>query len=153
MHFEQVRRGELVAACCGFVLAISVFLNWYSTDFHNTNSRINGQAMVKVSAWNSLSVLRWLFLLAAVAPLILLWIVVREHQLSWPRGELTAIVAIVAFVLCLVAGFVAKPGDPTDSISLQYGWYLAIVATLGMLAGAVQRTKETARVRKPPGVL
>ena len=32
-------------------------------------------------------ILRWLLLAAAVAPFILAWIIVREHELSWPRGR------------------------------------------------------------------
>lgn len=153
MHPEKLKRGEIIAAVSGLVLAVSVFLDWYATDYGNANSQIDGHPKVDVSAWDSQSVLRFLFLAAAVAPLILVWIIMREHQLSWPRGELTAIVAITAFVLLLIAGFVAKPGDPTGTISLQYGWFIGLAATIGMLVGAAQRTSETVKVRKPPGVI
>ena len=50
------------------------------------------------SAWNSLTVFPLLFLLVAAAPLILAWIIVRGHALSWPRGELTAVMAVIALV-------------------------------------------------------
>ena len=33
---------------------------------------------------------------AAVAPWILVWIVVRGHKLSWPPGEVTMIVGAIA---------------------------------------------------------
>jgi hypothetical protein len=86
-----------------------------------------------VSAWDSEPVLRFLLLLAAVAPLILVWIIIREHELSWPRGELTAVVALTALILVLVVGFISRPGEPTDTISLEYGWFLALLASIGML--------------------
>ena len=91
--------------------------------------------------------------LGAAAPFILAWIVVREHELSWPRGELTAIAGITAGVLILVLGFIARPGDPRDTISLQFGWILALVASIVIIVGAIMRTTETETVRKPPGVL
>ena len=57
--------------------------------------------------------MRWLLIAAAAAPLILSYIVVRGHQLTWPRGELTAIVGLTAFVLIAYNGFVDKP-SPND---------------------------------------
>lgn len=153
VHWEKVRRGELIAAASGLALAVSVFLHWYSTDHHNAFSKINGRAFVSASAWDARKVVAILLLLAAAAPLILLWIILREHQLSWPRGELTAVVAITAFVLIIVVGFVARPGEPKDTISLQYGWFIALVASIGMIAGAAQRSTESSGPRKPPGTL
>ena len=44
-------------------------------------------------------ILRYLFLAAALAPIILLYIVIRDHELSWPRGEMTAVIGIIAFGL------------------------------------------------------
>ena len=48
------------------------------------------------SGWEAHHILRWLLLLAGLAPFILAWIIVRDHALSWPRGEMTAVVAVVA---------------------------------------------------------
>lgn len=152
MHFDKLQRGEIIACIGGFLLAVAVFLPWYSTDSGNANSRINGRTG-DFSAWDAHSVSRFLFLLGAAAPFILAWIVVREHQLSWPRGELTAISGITAFVLTLVLGFIARPGDPRDTISFNVGWYLALVGSIVIIVGALQRVKETEATRKPPGVL
>jgi hypothetical protein len=33
----------------------------------------------------------------AIAPFILAYIVARDHQLTWARGELTAVLSIFAF--------------------------------------------------------
>ena len=153
MHFQDVKRGEIIAALAGLVLAVSVFLDWFATDYSNRHSTIDGKPFQTVSLWENSKVISILLLLAAAAPWILTWIVLRRHQLSWPRGELTAVVAITAFVLILVMGIVAKPGDPRDTISLQVGWYLGLVSTIVMLIGAAQRSSETAAARKPPGTM
>jgi hypothetical protein len=154
MHFEKLKSGEVIAAACGVLLAVALFLPWFSTDHRNPNSEIGGHPFSTVSFWHQEGiVLRVLFLLGALAPIVLLWIVVRQHQLSWPRGEVTAIVGIVAVTLVLVLGFVKKPGDPADTISLKVGWFLGLVAAIGMLVGAARRTQESGRPRKPPGAL
>ena len=69
------------------------------------------------------------------------------------RGELTAVVGVVAFVLTLFRGVIDKPGAPADQISVEFGWGLALAGTLLMIAGAVWRSQESAPRRKPPGVL
>ena len=153
MHFGDLRRGELIAGFAGVVLAIAVFLDWFATDYSNRHSQINGKPFQTVSLWESEKVVGILLLLAAAAPLILMWIVIRRHKLSWPRGELTAVVAVTAFVLILVMGLVARPGDPRDTISLQVGWYVAVGASIGMVIGAAQRSSESAVARKPPGTM
>ena len=154
MHFEKLQRGEIIACVGGLLLAIAVFLPWYHTTDGNPNSVVDG-AHGGFSAWDAHPIARWLFLLGAAAPFILAWIVVREHQLSWPRGELTAIAGITALVLALVLGFIARPGEPRDTIHLQLlgGWGLALVGSIVIIFGALQRVKETEAVRKPPGVM
>jgi hypothetical protein len=153
VHFGKLGRGEIIASISGVVLAVSVFMKWYGTDKANGNSKINGQAFADLSAWEADHVLRFLFLLAAAAPLILAYIVIRDHQLSWPRGELTALVAVTTLVLVLVLGFVLRPGEPRDTISLEVGWFVALVASIGMFIGAVQRSAKSAPPRKPPGAV
>jgi hypothetical protein len=108
---------------------------------------------VTESAWQVHPVLRFLLLLAAVAPIILSYIVARGHALSWPRGEMTAITAIAAFGLVAYNAFVSKPGDPRSEISLKYGVFIALVASVLMLVGAAQRSGEVERKRRPPGTL
>ena len=138
----------------GALLAIAVFLPWFSTG--NENSSIGGMTRVAnqdFSAWQVLPVFRFLLLLAALAPFILAWIIVREHALSWPRGELTAVVGLAALTVILVKGFVFKPGEPTGQISLTYGWVVALFASVLILIGAFVRSTEIGKARKPPGVL
>ena len=68
---------------------------------------------------------RYLLLLAAVAPLILAYIIVRGHALSWPRGELTAVIALVALTLMIFRGVIDKPGSPPGEIGIAIGWWSA----------------------------
>jgi hypothetical protein len=147
----RLSRTEWIAVAGGLLLAISVFLPWYGTS-DNPNAVIEGERG-DVSAWQVHPILRWLLLLAALAPLILAWIVLREHELSWPRGELTAVVAMAALGLVLYAGIVSRPGEPRSQISLQIGWFLAVIGIVLMLVGGAKRAAEVERARKPPGVL
>ena len=152
MHFGRLGRGELVAAVGGLLLAVCLFLPWYETDPDNPNAFIDGQSGA-LSGWEIHTTMRWLLLAAAAAPLILVWIVVRDHELSWPRGEMTAVVGMIALVLVLYVGLVDRPGDPSGQISLKYGWFVALLGIAAIIVGGATRAGGTERPRKPPGVL
>ena len=66
------------------------------------------------TGWEVHTILRWLLLAAAAAPFILAYIIVRGHALSWPRGEMTAVVAIAAFGLVVYNGLIDRPGEPSE---------------------------------------
>jgi uncharacterized membrane protein len=153
VDFRQLNRGELIAAFGGILLAISIFLAWYSLG--NSNARLNGchGPNSSCTAWDALTVMRILFLLGAAAPVVLAWIIARGHALAWPRGELTAVVAVVALILTLFRGVIDKPGTPPGQISVNYGWFVALLGGLLILAGSMWRSQESAPRRKPPGVL
>jgi hypothetical protein len=151
MDLSRLRRGELIAALGGILLAVGIFLPWYSTSSDNANALIDGRRG-DVSAWSVHPVMRWLLLAAALAPLILVWIIVRDHELSWARGELTAVVGIAAFGLIFYAGVIDRPGEPSGEISLGIGWFLALVGSLLMIGGAASTAAGTEKPRKPPGV-
>jgi len=153
MNFGNLRRGELISMVGGAILGIGVFLAWYKlgNNFaHIDKLRGHGKG---VSAWEGLQFIRFALLAAALAPLILAYIIVRDHALSWPRGELTAVVAITAVTLVLVRGLIIKPGNPPAEISLDIGWFVALAGAIVMLVGAVQRASRQTGPRKPPGVL
>lgn len=150
MDLSRLDRREWVAMAGGLLLAISVFLPWYDTG--NRFGNIDGQHG-SLSAWDSLEVIRILLLLAAIAPFVLASIVARGQALSWPRGELTMVIALTALTIVLVRGLIVKPGEPEGQISLQFGWIVAVLASLLILAGALLRSEETETARKPPGVL
>src|SRR3954447_19857969 len=133
MHISKLGRGELLAVVGGVLLALGVFAPWYATAPDNRNAVINGQRG-EFSAWEVHPILRWLLLAAAVAPLILAWIVLRDHTLSWPRGEMTAVVGVAASGLTVSAGRPPGPGDPPAEIDLQPGYLVAVVGALSIAA-------------------
>jgi hypothetical protein len=153
MDFRALNRGELIAIVGGILLGVSLALAWYSlgnsyaqlNSCHGPNSSCTG--------WQSLTILRYFLLAGALAPLVLAWVIVRGHALSWPRGEITAVVGVVAFALTLFRGVIDKPGSPQGQISVAFGWGIAVLGTLLLIGGAVFRSQESAPRRKPPGVL
>src|SRR5215210_9266077 len=129
MHASRLSRSELIAALGGILLGVGVFLPWYVPNTDNRNAIVAGSREA-VSAWDAHSILRFLFLAAAIAPLILLYIVLRDHELSWPRGELTAVIAVASFGFVIYLGVIDRPGEPPGEISLGWGWFLALAGVV-----------------------
>lgn len=143
---------DLAGALCGVLLALALFVPAYGADPENPNAAIDG-ATGTVSMWQVHGVLRYLLLVAAIAPIVLLWIIVRNHELSWPRGEMTAVIGLTAATLVFYAGVIDRPGEPSGSIGLEPGWYLAFVGAVGMAVFGAIRSTESGGRKKPPGVL
>jgi len=153
MDFRQVDRGELVAIAGGVLLGISLFLTWYSLGNHFASINNCHRPNSSCTGWQALKIIRFLLLAAALAPAVLSYIVVRGHALSWPRGELSAVTALIALTLVVFRGLIDRPGSPPGEISIDYGWFVALVGGLLILVGAIWRSRESAARRKPPGVL
>lgn len=153
MDWSRVTRAELIAIGGGLMLAASLFIGWYHAKTSLATIPGHSHGPATDTAWDAHPILRWLLLLAAVAPLILTYIVVRGHALSWPRGELTAVIAIFSFGLVFYNAIVTRPGNTRGLVSLEGGVFVAIVGTALMLFGAAQRSSEAERSRKPPGTI
>ena len=153
MNIKELDRGELVAVAGGILLGVSLFLSWYSLGNRNAVLGTCRGPNSMCTGWAALSALRFVFLIAAAAPLILSWVIARGHALSWPRGELTAVTAMVALIMTVFLGVIDHPGSPPGEITVAGGWWVAVVADLLILTGAVWRSKESGARRKPPGVL
>jgi hypothetical protein len=162
MDTSKLDRSEIIGMVAAAILVLSLFLPWYdlSTDpdvvqraQDDPGDWACGVGDDSCSGWETFPIMRWLLLAAATAPFILVWIVLREHELSWPRGEMTAVAAIAAFGLVAYVGFLDRPGAPGGAISLQPGYYGALLGTLLMIAGGAMSAGQTERTRKPPGVL
>ena len=153
MKVRDLTRGELLAIAGGILLGVSLFLSWYTLgNRHATLGACRGPH-TDCTGWDAMQIGRIVLLIAAVAPAILAYIILRGHALSWPRGELTAVVALVALVLTVFRGLVDKPGTPPGEISVTFGWWVALIACLLILFGAVWRAQMSGAKRKPPGVL
>jgi len=152
MDVRRITLSEIIAAVGGVLLAVSVFVKWYEARPENANANIDGMKGV-VSAWDAHTILRYLLLAAALAPIVLLYIVVRDHELSWPRGEMTAVIGIIAFGLVVYNGVIDRPGEPPSEIELEIGWWMALLGTILITVGGSYRASTTERPRKPPGVM
>jgi hypothetical protein len=153
MDFDlrRLERGDILSAIGGLLMVISLFLPWFSVDL-NENQVLCGAGNDSCTAWETFNVLDFLLIAGACAPLILVWIIARGHELSWPPGEVTAIVGITASALILYNGLVDRVGDERSAIHLDYGWFVGLAGALIMLVGAanVQMLRGGAP-RRPPG--
>jgi len=155
MDTSELRRSELVGVIAGLVLVISLFLEWYSLGSDavrdESSDWVCGEGNNSCSGWDTFPILRWLLIAAAAAPAILAYIVVRGHTLTWPRGELTAIVGITAFVLIAYNGIIDKPSPSDIQVSLSYGYFVAMLAALGIfLAGGFRAVESGGGGRRKP---
>lgn len=136
------------------VLFLSLWLPWFNTSADNPNSSLAGASGGDgVNAWQVFGTLDLLLVLAATAPFILSWIIARGHRLTWKPGEVTMIVGITAFVLILCNGIIlGRPGDAVD-IGLGIGYFVALIASAGMLVAGYLRQAVYGDPRKPPGTI
>ena len=155
LKISRVSPGELMGMGAALVLLASLWLPWFTTSSTNPNSELPGGASNgdSANAWAVFSTLDWLLVAACAAPFILTWIVARAHKLTWKPGEVTMIVGIVAFMLILCNGIIlGRPGDSVD-IGLGIGYFVALLASLGLLAAGYLRQALYTTDRKPPGVI
>ena len=96
-------------------------------------------------------------LLAALAPLILGYILVRGHRLSYPPGEMTMIAGFAAVVLIGYNGIIDKPGSgPAEvGLGLDYGYWIALLCAIAISVVGFTRSIESGprRTRKAPGTV
>ena len=152
MDLSRITRGEYIAMVGGLFLGVGLFIKWYESV--SKLADVNGHTgLGTYTGWETHGILRWLLLAGAAAPFILAYIIARDHQLSWPRGQVTSVVAIAAMGLLFYNGIVDRPGDPSGQIELEWGWYVAMAGALLMLGGSVIRQQETEIKRKPPGTV
>ena len=154
LDFSRLSPGEYIGMAAGVVLFISLWLPWFTTSDQNPNSTIAGaRDGGSANAWQVFNSLDILLMLACTAPFILSWIIARGHSLTWKPGEVTMVVGITALVLILCNGIIlGRPGDSVD-IGLGVGYFVALIASAGLLVAGYLRQAVYTEVRKPPGVI
>ncbi len=161
MEPQKLSRGELIGIIAGLILVGSLFIEWFSLQEEGVQrdeaedlvcGESPGNADLSCTGFETFPILRWLLIAAAAAPVILSYIVIRGHKLSWPRGELTAIVGLIAFVLIAYNGIIDKPSPNDIGVSLSYGYYLALLASFGIFLSGGFRAVDSGggAQRKPP---
>jgi hypothetical protein len=152
-------RGDIVAAAGGLLLFISMFMKWFGVD-SGVPENVCGAGQTSCSGYDTFSLFTALiipgmdFLMtgAAIAPWILVWIVVRGHRLSWPAGEVTMIVGAIAATLILYNGLIDRVGETREFVSLGIGWYLGLLGSLMIVGGgAISQITRGGVERRPPG--
>jgi len=151
---SRLTPGELVGMAAGLMLLLSLWLPWFTTSEDNRFSRLGGASGGDgVNAWHVFGTLDILLVLASTAPFVLSWIIARGHKLTWKPGEVTMIVGATAFVLILCNGIIlGRPGDSVE-IGLGIGYFVALIASAGLLVAGYLRQAFYTSARKPPGVI
>jgi hypothetical protein len=157
-------RRVVIGAIASVLLIVSIlFLPWYSYDLAGVEKAdaddewICGVDETSCTGFETFPILRWLLLLAALAPLILAWILVRGHKLSWAPGEMTMVSAFAAAILIFYNGIIDKPGSGTAEVGLglDYGYWIALLSAITIAGVGFTRSLESGerRTRKAPGTV
>jgi hypothetical protein len=154
LDLSKLSPAEALGALSSLVLLGSLWLPWFSTS-SNPNVKIESVGPNSdASGWQTFTKLDVLLVLACSAPFILSWIIARGHSLTWHPGEVTMVVGITALVLILCNGIIlGKPGEPDSEVSLNYGYFVGLLACAGMFVSGYLRQAVYTDARKPPGVL
>ena len=165
MDFSRLNTGRVaVGAIASLLLIVSIlFFSWYSYDLSGIEKTADPDAWIcgvgetSCTAFETFPILRWLLLLAALAPLILAYIIVRGHKLSYPPGEMTMVAGFTAAVLIFYNGIIDKPGKgPAEiGLGLDYGYWIALVAAVVIAGVGFTRSIESGpkKTRKAPGTV
>jgi hypothetical protein len=153
----RLQRSELIGLASAALLIVAVFLPWFSLS--HSAQRVHQHAWVcgtgnySCSAWDTFPINRFLFLAAALAPITLTYFILTSQKGKYPTGEATMTVGLAVVVLAGYNGIIAKPGSGIQfGISLEYGYFLAILAGLVMAGAGASRSLESGggAPRKPP---
>jgi hypothetical protein len=158
------RNRTIIGAVASVLLIVSIlFLPWYSLATDDVvrdrveDDWICGIDETSCTGFETFPILRWLLLLAALAPAILAYILIRGHKLSYPPGEMTMVAGFAAMVLVGYNGIIDKPGSGQGEIgvSLDYGYWIALLATVAIAAVGYMRSMESGarKRRKAPGTV
>jgi hypothetical protein len=163
MDFSRLDRNRvLLGGIASILLIISIlFLPWYSLSHISTRGEqdawICGTNDYSCTGFDTFPILRWLLLAGALAPLILAYILVRGHRLSWAPGEMTMVVGLTAMVLIGYNGLIDKPGSGAQEIgvSLDYGYWIALLSAIAIAITGFLRSLASGgrQARKAPGTV
>jgi len=166
MDFSRLNTGRVAAgAIASLLLIVSIlFVSWYGYDLSGIADKgtdpenwVCGVDDTSCTAWETFPILRWLLLALALAPLILAYILVRGHKLSYPPGEMTMISGFAGAVLIFYNGVIDKPGTgPAEvGLGLDWGYWVALLCALVIAGVGFTRSLESGpkKTRKAPGTV
>ncbi|MFN8217226.1 MAG: hypothetical protein U0R71_11600 [Solirubrobacterales bacterium] len=146
----RLERGEAIAALAGAALLATTFLDWYGSELAGQARRIKlgGGAGAGGDAWDSLDLLPWLLLLAALVALATAVLALRRSR--WrPAVPLDAAVAVlggaatlwVALRILFPPGF-GELGGVAVNATVELGAYLGLAAAAGVAYGGYRALGE-----------
>ena len=164
MDLSRLDRNRTLLGAAASILLIAslLFFPWFTLD--ESPERVEqgawlcGENDFSCTGWETFPILRWLLLLAALAPAILGYILARGHKLSYPPGEMTMIAGSAAVVLIAYNGILDRPSPDEGlefGIGVSWGYWLALlsavaIAITGFLRSQVSGGKQQ---RKAPGTV
>lgn len=156
------RNRTILGAVSGGLLLIAVlFLPWYSLSDSPERAAqdawLCGTGETSCTGFETFPILSWLLILAALAPAILGYILIRGHKLSYPPGEITMIAGFAAVVLIGYNGILDRPAPDNGlefEIGLSWGYWVALLAAFGIaITGFLRSQAGQKRQRKAPGTV
>jgi len=162
VDFSRLDRNRvLVGGAASILVIISLFLlPWYSLEVTPQQTHqgawLCGTGDSSCTGFETFPLMRWLLLAGALSPLILAWIIIRGHKLSWAPGEMTMVVGLAMMVLIGYNGIIDKPGSGVveNFVSLDYGYWIALLASIAIaITGFLRSQAGQRRQRKAPGTV
>ena len=136
MDLRKVRNGEWIGLASGVVLIVALFLPWYNA---------GGET---ASGWESLTVIDVVLCLCALFGIALWFFTAQQPTPAFPLAVagLAAWIGVLATILALIRVI----DSPADGLSLEYGAFVALGASVGLFVGA-WRSLGDERIRMPDG--
>jgi hypothetical protein len=127
MDVRRLRAGEWIAGAAGLVLLVSLFLAWY-----------DGQ-----SGWESLGILDVVLALVALGAIAIPIVTAAYRVPALPLAYQSLTVLVAAVAVLLVLGRVLN--IPDWASGREGGLWLALLATLGVVAGGLIAIRDERR--------
>ena len=135
MDLRRLRAQEWIAAGCGLVLLVMLFVDWYKAD------------STPRSAWEAFAVLDVLLAVVALMALALATVTAAHRSQAVPLaiGALLVLIGAVATVWLAV-----RVASPPDAARRQAGLWIGMVACAGTTLAALASIRDD---RFPPAVV
>jgi hypothetical protein len=134
MDLRRLRAGEWIAGISGLVLFVSLFLPWYADD---AGSR---------TGWESLGALDVVLAVVALSALAIPIVTVLHRVPAVPLAHqsLTTLVGGLAILLVVIRVL----NMPDWAVGREWGLWVALAATLGVVAGALLAMRDERLTRE-----
>jgi hypothetical protein len=141
MDLRRLRAGEWIAGVSGLVLLVALFLPWYAPgSFEGVSSGTGPVSVAARTGWESLGALDVVLAVVALSALAIPVVTAFHRVPAVPLAHqsLTVLVGGLALLLVLVRVL----NMPDWAVEREWGLWVALVATLGITAGALVAMRD-----------